>query len=117
MIDKAGERRSAWAFLMAADRAAWEWVRTKPDGTLERSKRSFSSIAECARDASGGGYGEWKMSERRHVTPGRDVLDIQPVATNGAMASHGKPPRPAADKQSNSVSAKPGSEKHPANDM
>lgn len=70
-MNKAGERRSGWAFIMAAERAAWEWVRTKPDGTLERSKHSFSSLAECGRNARGGGYGEWKMSERRHARPGR----------------------------------------------
>ena len=78
MMDKAGEMRSAWAFILGADRSAWEWVRTKSDGTLERSKRSFGSIAECGRDARQGGYGEWKMSKRRHVRPGRDVLDIEP---------------------------------------
>ena len=86
---------------MAADRATWEWVRTKPDGTLERSTRSFSSIAECGRDARAGGYGEWKVSERRHVTPGRDVLDIiEPLAINPAMASHGNPATSVAHKRS-----------------
>jgi hypothetical protein len=105
MIDNIRERRAAWAFRVTNDGASWEWQRTQPDGTLARSTRSFSSIAECGKDARKHGYGEWKMSERRHVTPGRDVLGVEPVTTTTRLAHRSKQPKPAAKKQSRTVSA------------
>ena len=117
MIDKISERRAAWAFIMTGDRAAWEWARTKPDGTLQRSRRSFSSIAECGKDATKHGYGEWKMNERRHVTPGRDVLEIEAATVKSPVAHHGKRPKTAAKKQSRAVPAKRLPKKRRANDI
>lgn len=71
---------------------------------------------ECGRDARQGGYGEWKISERRRLRPGRDALDIEAVAINGPMASHGQAVRAAAKNQWNSGAAEPDQEKSRATD-
>lgn len=68
------ERRTMWRFEIENEN--WSWVRTRPDGSEDRSSRAFDSLQECGRDAMQHGYAVWKSAERRKVEPGRDALEV-----------------------------------------
>lgn len=74
MVQTSTEKRDNWQFLVDAEGRSWSWERSRPDGAVERSGRSFGSLQECAADASIRGYGQWKNDERRQITAGRDAL-------------------------------------------
>jgi hypothetical protein len=59
------ERRSTWNFVITD--TGWIWTLTRPDGSEERSPRTFTTLQACADDAVGRGYGTWKGEERRQV--------------------------------------------------
>jgi hypothetical protein len=68
------DKRDKWQFVIDADGHAWVWEKTRADGSVERSARSFGSLHECSADAGTHGYGVWKNDERRQVERGVDAL-------------------------------------------
>lgn len=74
-ITSGRENRTTWMFVIEDGGSAWSWEKVPPDGDAERSANRFSSLEECARDASSHGYGAWLKHERRRATPGFDALE------------------------------------------
>jgi hypothetical protein len=59
------ERRSNWNFVITD--GGWGWTLTHPDGSEERSNKTFKTLKQAADDAIAHGYGSWKQDERRSL--------------------------------------------------
>ena len=59
------ERRKQWNFVITDQ--GWSWMMRKPDGTEERSRKSYPTLKAAADDAIKHGYAAWKSGERRQL--------------------------------------------------
>jgi hypothetical protein len=67
------DRRRRWTFGFRAGNL-WFWQIARPDGQIETSSESFTTLADCVLDAKAHGYVAWPLLENRRSTEGDDAI-------------------------------------------
>ena len=57
------EHRSHWTFELRE--GGWGWTVVHPDGRQETSEQPFTTLKQCADDATQRGYVAWKAEDER----------------------------------------------------
>ena len=57
------EQRSQWNFELGE--GGWGWSVVHPDGRQESSAQPFTTLKQCADDATQRGYVPWKAEDER----------------------------------------------------